>query len=471
MTKRSAPMLIILAALGFGACESQPIEAGNDGGAMHDGATPASDAPSAPATDAPPAQTYPTREAYCEGEGPPIVLTPQGGTACTGLIAQVAFRYAICSCEAFDGVGDISTDGFDHTQSGYDPTNPGSGAAVGVNAELTSVGAVLVGGPLSIGGALGLDLVAQASVRGTLGCGGPVTHQDDLTIAKDAFVAGDFRGAGTLTIDGTLTQPAGNDVYSLDSDIHAREEAPVNIPAPCDCSEEKIYDIAGLVHAQRAQNDNAAIALDPSSLVGMVTGEKRVKLPCGRFYLHGIQGVASLVLEIEGRVALFVAGTLEITGGLRVELAPGAELDLFIEEGLKITGDLNLGDKQAPARTRVYVGGAERIQLIGGSALNGNLYAPRAELASTGELEVFGALFARRLSVVGDLSVHYDRAILDVGAKCTTETAGSPPPECNDCRDCGNQACVDGHCGACSVDADCCAPLLCREGRCVAPIL
>ncbi|MFC1827796.1 Kazal-type serine protease inhibitor domain-containing protein [Thermodesulfobacteriota bacterium] len=39
--------------------------------------------------------------------------------------------------------------------------------------------------------------------------------------------------------------------------------------------------------------------------------------------------------------------------------------------------------------------------------------------------------------------------------------------ECVDCRDCGNQACNDGVCGACSTDADCCAPWQCVNSVCV----
>lgn len=471
MKKRSAPALVLLTALAFGGCgEAQPPLADDDAGPRDDSSTPGQQVMGDATL---PSQSYPTRQSYCEGDGPPIVLAPQGGTACTGLMAQVAFRYAICSCEAFDGTGDVSTDGFDHTQGSYDAAQSGSGAALGINAELGSVGTLEVGGPLTVGGAKGLNLAALTSVEGSLRCAGPVVHHDDLSVAGDAYVAGDFSGTGTLRIAGTLTQPAGKGVYSLESHLGAQRETPVSIPAPCDCSEDTIYDIAGFVRAQRDQNDNAAIDLAPASLSNIVAAEKRVKLPCGRFYLDGISGTADLVLEVEGRVALFVGGKLDITGGLQVQLAPGAELDLFIEDGLRITGGLDLGDRATPASVRIYVGGSERIDMVGGSVLSANLYAPRAALDATGQLEVFGSLFVRRLNLVGSVAVHYDRAILGVGAQCGADTRGPAPtaPQCDDCRDCGNQACVEGVCGACREDADCCAPLLCREGRCLAPIL
>jgi hypothetical protein len=42
--------------------------------------------------------------------------------------------------------------------------------------------------------------------------------------------------------------------------------------------------------------------------------------------------------------------------------------------------------------------------------------------------------------------------------------------ECFSCRDCNNQACIDGQCGNCRSNADCCAPYMCvgaPNGRCM----
>ena len=37
---------------------------------------------------------------------------------------------------------------------------------------------------------------------------------------------------------------------------------------------------------------------------------------------------------------------------------------------------------------------------------------------------------------------------------------------CNSCRDCNNQACVNGVCGSCTTHGQCCAPLICVNGTC-----
>ena len=44
---------------------------------------------------------------------------------------------------------------------------------------------------------------------------------------------------------------------------------------------------------------------------------------------------------------------------------------------------------------------------------------------------------------------------------------GTPTTGCQTCLDCKGQACVDGVCGACTNSADCCAPLICKSGKCV----
>jgi hypothetical protein len=72
-------------------------------------------------------------------------------------------------------------------------------------------------------------------------------------------------------------------------------------------------------------------------------------------------------------------------------------------------------------------------------------------------------VYAGHFNGTSEVQIHYDRQVLAVG--CNT-----PPPAtgCTSCRDCGNQACINGACGPCTTNAQCCAPLLCdrASGRC-----
>lgn len=412
---------------------------------------------------------------YCAGNGPPVIVTDTGAaqqSRCTGEIAQVAFRFALCTCEPFSSIGELSTDAFDHKEGPYDAQKAGGGAAAGFNGALNTTGPARIGGPLQIGDG-GATLLGETSVGGALQCRGDVKHWLGLDIAADAAVDGNVSGTGTLKVAGTLTQPAGKTVSSLLQQVGKKAQAPLTIAAPCDCAPEHLLDVAKLVATYAQANDNAAAHFDAAALDGFLA-EKTLDVPCGRLYLRKIAGSGTTTLRVTGRAALFVGGDVSIAGGLAVELAtPQAELDLFIEGGFASVGALNLGDGTAPSRVRIYIGGSQRIDLTGASTLGGNLYAPRAELNVAGSLEVFGSLFVRKLSTAGGTSVHYDRAVLDAGSDCPPPAGGGSGkgPSCASCRDCGNQACVASRWGACTQDSDCCAPLRCAQGTCVAPIL
>jgi hypothetical protein len=110
------------------------------------------------------------------------------------------------------------------------------------------------------------------------------------------------------------------------------------------------------------------------------------------------------------------------------------------------------------------------MSYAGNQVLAGNLYLPNGSLSATGQTEVWGSLFVGAISIPGELTVHYDEAIL------TLPSCDQPPasPGCNDCHGCANPApaCVDGACVRCTQDSDCCAPLKCAtaSGYCVASV-
>ena len=278
-----------------------------------------------------------------------------------------------------------------------------------------------------------------------------------MAVGKDAYVAGDVR-LSALDVGGVLTLPAEAtlDVPALSTGETRR--APVSVTAPCDCAEERLLDVGALVAAHEEANDDAALGIDPDDYAN--GGARTLELDCGKVWLSRIGGEA-LTIVARGRVALFVGGDLALEGPLEVRTEGEGEIDLFVAGNVVGAARWMLGDPAAPARVRLYVGGSGTVDLAGGGLFAGNVYAPRAELVTPSEVEVFGSLFVRRLVSSGGLRVHYDRAVLDAGDDC------APSATCTSCLDCGNQACVDGTCGLCRSDADCCSPLVCAGGVCV----
>jgi hypothetical protein len=98
------------------------------------------------------------------------------------------------------------------------------------------------------------------------------------------------------------------------------------------------------------------------------------------------------------------------------------------------------------------------------------VYAPRSRVTAVGYLKVYGSVFARDFAIPGYADFSYDRAIQHAGDGCDVPLP--PPGTCSPCGSCtGGTACVEGACGACRTDADCCSQLVCMSGVCSEPLI
>jgi hypothetical protein len=259
------------------------------------------------------------------------------------------------------------------------------------------------------------------------------------TVAGDVHAGGDVVADAPLTVDGTLHLAEGANATGVQAGFTVTEPT----APPCDCN--NVLPVPALVAPFATSNDDAQVGLAPSSLA--VAPSAPLSLPCGRYYFDSIGGDA-LTLTLTGRAAIFVGGSIDLATRLAIDLAPGAELDLFVAGDVRLH-DVTLGAQTAPARTRVYVGGSI-FTLDGSAALGLNLYAPRATVQLSGNQEMSGSLFVGALEMSGAFTIHYDESIL--------ATQGCAPP----------RACYGG--STCSTDTDCCGPLKCRANICSADV-
>lgn len=397
--------------------------------------------------------------AFCAGEGPIVVIGEGDEDLCTGTLAESSFRLALCSCLDYVGSHPLTTDAFDSSMGPYTPETATSGASVGTNGNWNSTAASEIGGSLTVAGSASITVSSDLVVHGHLRAGGRIDHNGAaLRVGHDAQIAGDIVGT-TLEVDGTLTQPAGARIDSTSSTIGTQASGAVAITPPCNCASP--FDVAALVARHEDVNDDGTIGLSPAVLQNYPDGMV-LELPCGRYFFDGIYGTGALTIRLSGRTAIFVAGDASFQGDLRVELAEGAEVDLFVSGNVLAASAFVLGSATAPSRARLYVGGTGTLQLSGAAISAGNLYAPRAELVAAGGLELYGSAFVRRVSSTGPIVIHYDRSVSRAGEECPP-----PPGMCDACDACGARACVDGVCTDCRTAADCCPGNLCEEGRCV----
>jgi hypothetical protein len=243
--------------------------------------------------------------------------------------------------------------------------------------------------------------------------------------------------------------------------------------------------VAAIVAAHRPpNNDNAAIGLN-ASVFESPGSPLRLDLPCGVYYLTKIATSTALTIAAHGRTALFIDGDVVPSAPIAFVLDPTAELDVFVAGTMKASQTLVIGSPNYPALSRTYVGGIDKLSFSQDIRLGGELYAASSSLVDwSASNEIYGSVFAGNFKASQVTKIHYDRGVLTAGTVCPPTGGGGTSGDggagsgdggtgasgCISCKDCGNQACVQGACGACSSSADCCAPLGCQNGKCM-PIL
>jgi len=395
--------------------------------------------------------------ASCANGGPPIVL---GSTSATCL-AMTSFTWGVCSCEGMHLSQTLATDAY---ASGAGPYVPGGlGGGVGTNQDLTSSSSTNVSGVLWC--ATGIDSSNSVDVGLDLRSGA-LAKLKTGSVGGDAFVNGNLTTNGapnSFTITGDLHVPSASTTVSSGVAYANRIDGPVDVPPPCDCNPANFIDVAGIVAARQSSNDNSLIGLMANATTSPASAV-RIDLPCGNFYLDAVTGSKDVTIVAHGNTALYVGGDVNSSGSFRVTVDPGFSLDVLVAGDLHVSAPSSFGSPNYPAMTRVYIGGANGFTISAQSLFGAFFWSGNGPVTTSQTLEIFGGLFAESLVASAAVDVHYDRTVVDLpgGSACSM----TPPSGCTTCGDCGNQACVQGECGGCTFDSDCCAPLKCNQGLC-----
>jgi hypothetical protein len=356
----------------------------------------------------------------CTDPGDPVVLLTAAGPTCAAALGARGHRFVLCSCETMTVSARIRTDAFDSR----DPTMEDDvAAAVGIGGALQSTAEIRAGGALYVAGAGGVRASDHLETTRSLRVGGPLAMLSSTAdIETDAFIAGDVTGdvrvRGTLHVPTTATVNPGAEAGAV-----TRE--PVAVPTPCDCS-AGFADVAGAIAAAAAAHGDDAARFSPDALAA-VTAPARLDLPCGAFYLTGIDTGAAVTLAVHGRALLAVGGDVVLRGPVGVELDPSAELDLLVGGRLAAAGGHTLGVPASPARFRIWIAGSSSVVLDDGPTVGAVIHAPEAPLTAPGGLTLYGSLLARTVGLGAESMLRFDRAILAAGAACGAPAAEIVP--------------------------------------------
>ncbi|MEQ8454328.1 MAG: hypothetical protein RLO52_04560 [Sandaracinaceae bacterium] len=441
-------------------------------------------------------------------DGRPLELFTPDGARCSGRIAALSFTHALCACHDVGGLSAPALfDAFDSTRGPYVPGLPGG--SVGANGTVGSSSRFTATGDLRVAGASGFQAGSgRYAITQALRVASAFEGRGNTVVDGDGYIGGPFDRGGA-TFGGDLYTPS---CAAVPADVVAASciEGPVSVPPPCACAPADILPIGAMIdhYADPAANDDALIGLDPDALAAPA-GPVRLDLPCGRYYLSAIRASRPVTIAVHGNAALFIGGDVDVSAALLLAVDPGATLDVFVGGQLTDSGSLSIGSPAYPAATRFYVDGpchhegaacVDGAECCGGTCsggvcgpdparppdpavrlsvradMNGLFYAPNGPVEVSAPLEMYGAIFAYSYDASSDTTIHYDLQATRLADDCPTTPGPSPdagvpdgggPGGCGSCRDCDNQACIDGACGDCRNDADCCSPLYCVRGRCV----
>jgi hypothetical protein len=418
--------------------------------------------------------------AQCAGGGAPIVNPPsQGG--CLGSLAATTFRWTLCSCKDVQLSSYILVDAFDSTQGPYKPGGLGGGVGADQVYKSSAVSVPPTGGiygDLWTSSPMGINDSADELIKHDLRTGGPLATSANMTVGADAYANGDVSGG--VTIGGKLYVPTGATVGSNPAGGVVR--GPVSFPPPCDCAPNQLVPITQMVqaHSTPGTNDNATIGLDANVLASPAP-PTRLDLSCGSYYLTHISPSVPVTVWAHGQVALYIGGEVKPSANLAFGVDPTGGFDIFIAGTLDTSAKLTIGSPNYPALTRTYVGSTQGVSFSSDAAIGGNIYAAYGLVTWSAGTDAYGSVFAGDFTASAPTRIHYDRAVLRVGDTCPPKgvmgsdggggtDGGTTSTGCGSCRDCNNQACINGQCGACGSSADCCSPLVCAGGVCVPAI-
>jgi hypothetical protein len=412
--------------------------------------------------------------AACVGGGPPIVNPPTLG-GCLGALAATSFRWTLCSCKDVQLSDLILVDAFDSTKGPYKPGGIGGGVGAD-NRYVSSADSVPpsggIWGDLWASSTTGINDSANEVIKHELRSGGPLASSAMMTIGADAYANGNVTGG--VSIGGKLYVPSGATVSVTPAGGIVR--GPVSFPPPCDCNANQLVPITAMVQAHAGtNNDNASIMLDPNVLASP-SSPSRLDLPCGSYYLSSIKPSVPVTIWAHGQTALYIGQDVNASDDIAFGVDPNGAFDVFIAGNLNTSSKLTIGSPNYPALTRTYVGSTTGVSFSSDANIDGEFYAGYGRVDWSAGTDAYGSVFAGDFSASAETRIHYDLAVLRAGNSCPPPPGsggppdagggGGPPPACGTCRDCQNQACINGKCGSCATDADCCPPLVCSSGTC-----
>ena len=145
-------------------------------------------------------------------------------------------------------------------------------------------------------------------------------------------------------------------------------------------------------------------------------------LGAGDYQMTHLKLKASETMLVTGNARLYVTSEIDITGGGKIEFAPGATLQLYMAGALtKIAGNGIANNGMANSFSYWGLPSNTQVSLSGNATLAGTVYAPQAQLTLGGggstSADFMGAAVANSIKLNGHFHFHYDESLKILGPK------------------------------------------------------
>jgi len=221
---------------------------------------------------------------------------------------------------------------------------------------------------------------------------------DPLQVGTNGTDPGNITLKSSATIEGDVLVGAGGDpdeVIELNSgaDITGEESA---------MDEEWVPP---LVEVPDALNDSSSLgSINNTSTI--TTSGKYDSINLGN----------SETLRIEGNVELYIVGDIDLGNSAAIEIAPGAQLTLFLGGDLDICNSAQLNNLTEDASKLIILAldTCEDIIFKNGGIVYASIYAPDADVEFKNSVELHGSVVADNFYQHNSADFHYDVNLRDV---------------------------------------------------------
>jgi hypothetical protein len=144
------------------------------------------------------------------------------------------------------------------------------------------------------------------------------------------------------------------------------------------------------------------------------TINNNLTLAGGDWQATSISLAANRTLTITGNVRLYVTGNTSLSGNARINIAPGARLEVYCAGSISLAGNGVVNSNRPEDNQWHGLSTCSSATIAGNGAFVGTLYAPHAALTVGGNGEVQGAVVANSIVFSGNANLHYDEALRNI---------------------------------------------------------